>query len=361
MPPLVAGRAQAHPRKGGRGWMVVAILAIFLLIVTQLIDLTHLSLPAGFDVAGAKDGYLEESVTEPGESENKVAVIEVKGVITAGDNGDGVGMVALFKRKLKRAAQDDAVRAVVVDVDSPGGEVLASDDIAKAIEKFQAEHHKPVIASMGSLAASGGYYVSAPCRWIVAHPLTITGSIGVIMHGFNYRGLMDKLGLRAEVYKSGKFKDMLSGTRSPEEVPEGEAALVQALIDETYERFKEVVKDGREFARKENKMHGFEEKSRPLAQGWETMADGRVFSGRTAWTNGFVDELGNLDTAIKRAKELSGISDAKVVRYNAPFRFGNFFSLLGQVKDPGVRIDLGIRTPEIDPGRLYFLSSTYIH
>jgi len=153
---------------------------------------------------------------------------------------------------------------------------------------------------------------------------------------------------------------MLSGTRSPDEVPEGEGELVQALIDETYDRFKEVVQDGREFARKENKMHGFEEKSRPLAEDWERMADGRVFSGRTAWKSGFVDELGNLDTAIKRARELSGVSDASVVRYQVPFNFGSFFGLLGQAKDPGVKIDLGVRTPDIEPGRLYYLSSMYL-
>lgn len=340
--------------------MVVAILAIFLLVITQLIDFTQLPTPAGFSLGGATDSFLEEATVERSDSANKIAVVEVKGVIAAGDDGQGMGMVALVKRKLKRAARDENVKAVVLQVDSPGGEVLASDDIAKAIEKFQAEHHKPVVASMGSLAASGGYYVSAPCRWIVAHPLTITGSIGVIMHGFNYRGLMDKLGLRAEVYKSGQFKDMLSGTRSPEEVPEGERELVQALIDETYDRFKEVVKDGREFARKENKMHGFEETSRALSEDWETMADGRVFSGRAAWKSGFVDELGNLDTAIKRARELSGISEARVVRYSVPFHFGSFFSLLGQAKDPGVKIDIGVRTPEIEPGRLYYLSSIYL-
>ena len=340
--------------------MVLAILAVLLLVVTQFVDFSRLPLPGGLAMGHGGDTFLEESVIERSESENKIAVIEVKGVISGRQDGQSVGMVELIRRKLKRAARDEHVKAVVLQVDSPGGEVLASDDIAKAIEKFQAEHHKPVIASMGSLAASGGYYVSAPCRWIVAHPLTITGSIGVIMHGFNYRGLMDKLGLRAEVYKSGKFKDMLSGTRSPEEIPEGERVLVQALIDETYSRFTEVVKEGREFARKENKMTGFEESSRALADDWIKMADGRVFSGREAWKNGFVDELGNLDTAVRRAKELSSVSDAAVVRYNVPFNFGSFLGFLGQAKDPGVRIDLGVTTPELEPGRLYYLSSVYL-
>src|SRR5690606_37432008 len=122
----------------------------------------------------------------------------------------------VIRAQLRRASWDDDVKAVLLKVDSPGGEVLASDEIARALEDFQKRAQKPVIVSMGSLAASGGYYVAAPCQWIVANELTITGSIGVIMQGFNYHGLMDKVGLRRGVYKSGEFKDMLSGARDPE-------------------------------------------------------------------------------------------------------------------------------------------------
>ncbi len=109
---------------------------------------------------------------------------------------------------------------------------------------------------MGSLAASGGYYVSAPCDWIVANELTITGSIGVIMEGFNYRGLMDKIGVRPEVFKSGKFKDMLSPTKSPEETSPEEVQMVQHLIDETFAQFKGVVADGRHAAFHNSKQSG---------------------------------------------------------------------------------------------------------
>ena len=107
---------------------------------------------------------------------------------------------------------------------------------------------------MGSLAASGGYYVSAPCRWIVANDLTITGSIGVIMSTWNYRGLMDKVGLRPETFKSGKYKDMLSGSREPDTITPEEREMVQALIDETYGKFKSaVVAEGRKRAHDQNK------------------------------------------------------------------------------------------------------------
>ena len=194
--------------------------------------------------------------------------------------------------------------------------------------------------------------------------MTITGSIGVIMQGFNYRGVMDKVGVKPQVYKSGKYKDMLSGMRSPEEIPADERKLVQDLIDETYDRFKEVVKDGRENAFRKNKEHGFAEDARELGENWEQMVDGRVFSGRKAFENGFVDELGGLDTAIDRAKELVGISHARVVKYQIPFDIGNIFRLLGKTpiaNQTNIKLDLGIPMPEIDAGRLYFLSSTYLH
>src|SRR5213596_3965162 len=117
---------------------------------------------------------------------------------------------------------------------------------------------------MGNLAASGGYYVSAPCQWIVANDLTITGSIGVILHSWNYRGLMNKVGLRPETYKSGKFKDMLSGDRSPEQILPEEKAMIQRLIDQTYGKFKSVVADGRKKAHDQNKTRS-DNKGRDLA------------------------------------------------------------------------------------------------
>src|SRR5262249_28860253 len=174
--------------------------------------------------------------------DDKIAVIPVEGIITSSPaEGMGYGMVRLIEDQLKLAGKDDSVKAVLLKVNSPGGEVLASDDIYNAIVQFQADHHKPVIASMGSLAPSGGFYVSSPCRWIVANELTITGSIGVIMHGYNYRSLLNKVGVRPMIYKSGRFKDMLSGEKdldmlTPSEKAdlEEENAMVSHMIDETF-------------------------------------------------------------------------------------------------------------------------------
>src|SRR5208283_1437517 len=182
---------------------------------------------------------LDEVYLEDNDAQNKIAVVDIRGVIADEAIGqDGYTAIDLIKAQLKAAQEDRKVKAVILRVDSPGGEVLAADEIKRAIAEFETggkgKPGKPVIASMGSLAASGGYYVSAPCQWIVANEMTITGSIGVIMDAWNYRGLMDKIGLRPDVYKSGKFKDMLSGSRSTNEIPAGEREMVQKLIDEVY-------------------------------------------------------------------------------------------------------------------------------
>jgi len=242
-------------------------------------------------------------------------------------------------------------------VDSPGGEVMASDSISRAVSDFQTKGRaKPVVCSMGSLAASGGYYVSAPCRWIVAHELTITGSIGVILSTYNYRGLMDKVGLRPETFKSGKYKDMLSGSREPDSITPEERDMVQALVDETYDKFKSVVADGRKLAHERNK-----DKGRPLAQDWTDYADGRILSGTEAFKLGFVDELGAFDDAVKRTKTIAGLRNANLIEYQQRLDFSDLFRMFGQTDSKAVRLDLGVDMPKLSAGQLYFLSPTFLH
>ncbi len=303
--------------------------------------------------------YQEHTLTDK-DVDDKILVIEINGVISSHDMDGSGNMVERVKDEFELASKDDLIKAVLLKVDSPGGEVLASDDIYQIIREFQEKTGKPVVATMGSLAASGGYYVSAPCRWIVAHELTITGSIGVIMSGLNVRGLMDKVGIRPEVYKSGKFKDMMSSTRPPEEVTAAERQMVQALIDETYGTFKAVVGKGRAASRTQNTKAGLDKESRALASDWESYADGRIFSGREAHKLGFVDELGGFEVALNRAKKLAGIAEASVVKYEQPFNFGNFFRLFGKSEARGVKVDLGLDFPRLQAGRMYFLSPTIL-
>jgi protease-4 len=258
---------------------------------------------------------------------------------------------------LDRAKDDARVKAVLLRVDSPGGEVLASDEIYRHLTDFQKECQKPVITSMGNLAASGGYYVSSASRWIVANDLTITGSIGVIMHTWNYRSLMDKVGLQPEVYKSGKYKDMLSGERNPQEIPPEERAMVQGLIDQTYSRFKDVVAEGRSRAHGKNQQEG-----RALSNDWKNFADGRVFSGTQAHELGFVDELGNFQVAVKRARKVAAIrGEANLVQYRQRYDLSNFLRLFGKSQAPVIKVDLGMDTPKLQTGQLYFLSPTFLH
>jgi protease-4 len=269
-------------------------------------------------------------------------------------------MVDVIQAQLDRARDDKRVKAVLLKMDSPGGEVLASDDIYNAIRDFQENETnelgvvtrgKPVIVSMGSLAASGGYYISSACRWITANKLTITGSIGVIMHGYNYRGLMDKVGVAPMTFKSGKFKDMLSGEREPGEISQEERDMVQGLIDETFEQFKDVVADGRGNAHDLNKKEG-----KALAKDWEDYADGRVLSGQQALDLGFVDELGNFDDAVDRAMKIAGVEQANLIEYRERYDLSNFLSLFGQsgqAKD--IKLNVGIEAPKLRAGLMYFL------
>ena len=295
---------------------------------------------------------IEEVLVEDNEGSDKIGVIEVDGLITSQvmDQG-GFSLVDVVRAELQHAAEDHRVKAVVLKIDSPGGEVLASDELNRAIVEFK----KPVVTSMGGVAASGGYYIAAGSRWIMANELTITGSIGVIMHSWNYRGLMNKVGLRPEVYKSGKFKDMLSGEREPEDVLPEERKMLQSMIDQTYDRFKSVVSSGRERSKAKNKDAG-----RALCDNWVDYADGRVLTGSEALKLGFVDELGNFKDAVARAEKIAGTSEAKIVRYQQRYDFSDFFRLFGKSDAKVVKVDLGMNAPKLQTGRLYYVAPNFL-
>lgn len=362
-PPVIRPQPPQSPPRKSRGWKILAIILLVLLMVSLFSNLGFLSSLVGASVKHTRTvgPKLEEVVLEDKGSARKLAVVDVEGIISSQfvDQG-GYSIVELIRAQLKNAHEDSRVKAVVLKVNSPGGEVLASDEIYRAIADFQKESKKPVVASMGSLAASGGYYVSAPCQWIVANELTITGSIGVILHGWNYRGLMNKVGLSPVVYKSGKFKDMLSGSRNPEEIPPEEQAMVQGLIDETFTKFKGVVAEGRAQASRKNKNSG-----RSLSQDWESYADGRVLSGTEAYRLGFVDELGGFEKAVQRAEALAGLrpDDANLVQYQQRYDLSDIFRLFGQTeaRTRVVKVDLGMDVPKLQAGQLYFLSPTFLH
>ncbi|MBI3878472.1 MAG: signal peptide peptidase SppA [Verrucomicrobia bacterium] len=363
-PPLIPHTPPLSPlpaprkRRSGTIWKVLGVLGL----IVVLLGVAGFKMIVRFAdaVSGSArldERALEEVVVENNHSKNKIAVVDVQGIITDQmDQFTGMGMVRFIKDQFKLIEDDPAVKAVLLKVDSPGGEVLASDDIYRIIANFQKESKKPVIASMGGLAASGGYYVSAPCQWIVANELTITGSIGVIMHGYNYRGLMNKIGVRPEVFKSGKFKDMLSGDKEQEEITAEERAMVQSLIDETFGKFQSVVAEGRKNATKKNSGQG-----RELAKNWKDYADGRILSGKQAYDLGFVDELVDFDAAVERTLAIADIEDANLVEYRLPMTFASLFRIFGKTEAPKIQVDLGMDHPKIQAGRLYFISSSLLH
>ncbi len=342
--------------------MIVAIIVIILLCLSLFGNFTQMvshaiNFNSGFQPTASREAgpQFEEAILKDNDSNSKILVITVDGIIS-GQQADQAGnnMVDVIKAELDKAKKDSHVKAVILKVDSPGGEVMASDEIYRAIKQFEGgEHGKPVICSMGSLAASGGYYISSPCRWIVADQLTITGSIGVIMETVNYRGLMDKIGVEPYVFKSGKYKDMLSGMRETNEIPDGERAMVQDFVNQTYNKFKSVVADGRNAAHEKNKSDG-----EPLSQDWTNYADGRILSGDQALKLGLVDEIGDFEDAVDRAETIAKVDKPNLVEYHETYDISNFLRLFGQssaTKVPAVKLDLGFDAPKLQIGQLYFL------
>ena len=366
-PPIISAPPASRPGCSSV-WRILAIVFLALLclsLFSRVLVFSHAVAPRGRAFTD-RSRALEEVVLEQTNGDNKIAVIKVDGIITSRDvDNSSMNLVEFISEQLKTAERDKDVKAVILKVDSPGGEVLATDDINIAIKQFQEKSHKPVVALMGAMAASGGYYISAPCRWIVANEMTITGSIGVLMDTWNYRGLMNKVGIRPHVFKSGRFKDMLSGEEepdtdklSPEEqkTRQEEDQMVQSLIDETYNKFKTVVKTGRTHAASEN-----DGKGKALVENWQDYADGRVFSGQRALELGFVDELGNFDAAVKRAEKLANISSASLVEYRVLFDFQSVLSrLFGKSDVPALKVDLGIGPPQLEAGRPYYILPTAV-
>ncbi len=215
---------------------------------------------------------------------DKVGIVEIYGVID--DSKQLIEQLHDFR-------DNDSIKALVLRVDSPGGGVGPSQEIYD--EVLALDKLKPVVVSMGSVAASGGYYVAAAAREIVANPGTITGSIGVIMEFANFQQLLEKIGLSSDVVKSGPYKDIGSPTR---EMSAAERAILQDLIDDVHSQFVSSVAEGRALDE----------------QAVRLIADGRIFSGRKAMELGLVDRMGNLQVAINRAAELAGLdADPKVV------------------------------------------------
>lgn len=284
----------------------------------------------------------EQYVGGDPQAEATIAVVDIKGMIISADRFDAAS-VPRITAALKHAAARPDVVAVVLDMNTPGGEVTASDEIHHAVQQLR-RTGKPVITCMRSIAASGGYYVAAGTDYIVANRLTLTGSIGVLISSVNYAELLDKIGVRAEVYKSGEMKDLLNGAveRTPEE-EDMQDEFLQEMVSRTFMEFAKVVAEGRDFPSPEHVQDA-------------AFGDGRVLSGEQARTYNLVDQLGYFSDAVSHAKEFANVQRAKVVRLqprvsmlDRVLRMSANSALL-----PEAVLPAEIRA--IKPGRLYYLA-----
>jgi protease IV len=242
--------------------------------------------------------YQEEYVA--GDGTDKIAVVPVEGTIASADDALGGVQPTVTPEgladALRQAGQDPSVVAVVLEVNSPGGGVTASDQMHQSILDFRENTNKPVVISMGDVAASGGYYISTAADRIVANETTLTGSLGVIFQFNNFAEAANKYGIKLVVIKSGKYKDLGNAFRDLK--PE-EREIFQSIVDESYSEFVDVISEGRGIP---------EDRVREIA-------DGRVYSGTQARELGLVDSFGDLDEAYAIAGRLAGTKDTLVVRY----------------------------------------------
>ena len=275
---------------------------------------------------GGRGELVEEVVY--GEDGPKILMLEIDGVISGEERSTTLGLgveeslVARVRSQLDLAADDDEIRAVLLRINSPGGTVTASDVVHREIVEFKKSRSIPVVAQLMGLAASGGYYVAMAADHVIAHPTTVTGSIGVIFSGLNLTGLLEKIGVENQTLTSGPFKDSGSALRP---MRDDERAQLQSVLDDFQTRFRDVVDQGRP---------GLD------AEAVARLADGRVFSAMQARDAGLVDGIGYLPEAVKELERRAGLESSRVVVYRRPNEWAeNLYSAGEPVSPPRLGFD----------------------
>jgi protease IV len=302
----------------GKRWTALGIAAalLFFSIVTNTFSaFLSKDFQKGLDgIMNPVSGSVTEEVIEEGNVLKKIAVLDVNGTIQ--DTGDTSSSIfstggynhQTFLKNLKYAKEDSTVKGIIIRVNTPGGGVVESAQIHDKIVEIQEETKKPVYISMGSMAASGGYYISAPADKIFASPETLTGSLGVIMQGINYAGLAEKYGVKFETIKSGEFKDIMSPSR---EMTDEERNILQQMINNSYNGFVKVISDGRGIPQEDVKK----------------IADGRIYDGRQAKELNLIDDFGYFENVVDAMKKDHKLNDAQVVQYTENLGIGSLFSM----------------------------------
>ncbi|WP_053218634.1 signal peptide peptidase SppA [Virgibacillus senegalensis] len=299
----------------GKRWLALGIAAVLFLISVGVQLATSLASANFEDVFSQQEDGFKETVIEKGTSGKKIAVLDLQGVIqdtgsnsllnTSGYNHQN------FLRMLEKAGEDNRTDGIIIRVNTPGGGVVESAEIHDKMVEIQENTDKPVYVSMGNTAASGGYYISAPADKIVANSATLTGSIGVIMESINYAELAEEYGIDFNTIKSGKYKDIMSGSRP---MTEDEEDILQTMVDELYGEFVQVIVDGR----------GMDEDT------VRRLGDGRVYTGKQALENGLIDELGTMEDTIAMMEEDHDLGEAQVVQYGTGFDFDQLLGMTAQ-------------------------------
>jgi protease-4 len=257
---------------------------------------------------------LEEETVE-GSGTPKILLLDLSGLLSDDTPSlsittppPRVPLIARVREELRRAEKDEHVKALIVRINSPGGTITASDILYREIRSFKERRKVPVIAAIMDVGASGGYYAALAADQILAHPTTITGSIGVIMLTLNAQGLMEKIGVASLAIKSGSQKDAGSPLRG---LTEEERAVFQGMIDGMYGRFVGLIAESRRIP--EARVREF--------------ADGRVYTAEQARALGLVDRLGYMDDAVTMAQQAAGLTQARVVMYHRPREYrANYYS-----------------------------------
>lgn len=292
-------------------------------------------------------GLVEEEV-QPGKGlgPGKIVIIPVEGMLInsrkPGLLEPGENAVSLITQQLQKAEKDNDVKAIVLRLNSGGGTVTSSDTIYRLIQDFRKKTHKPVIASVQEVAASGAYYVACGTDQIVAQPTSIVGSIGVIFTTFDVVGTMDKIGVQTYTVKSGQLKDMGSPFKP---LTPAEREVIQSMINEDFARFRNIVQTNRKLTDEQT----------------TAVSDGRVFSGEQAKVLNLVDRLGSLEDALDLAREKANARGASAVLYMRPYGYGGSIYASNELPTPEARGSAtlsiaGIREmlPTLSPGFYYY-------
>jgi len=290
-------------------WITLILLAVLLFGSLGLNFLMGMALairPSGFakfEERGEDEFPRLTEVWSYGKGRIKAARIEFNGVILRDTDENFFGVtydpVESVLREVRAATHDREGRAILLEVDSPGGAITPSDEIYAALQRFKASRPgRKIVVFIRDMAASGGYYMASAGDWIIAEPTAMIGSIGVILQTLNWKGLSERIGLTDVTIKSGANKDLLNPFRevSPEQV-----GLLQAMLDDNFERFYGIVRASRKLN---------DEQLRPLA-------DGRVFSATMALESGLIDQVGYFEDAVAKTYELLGEDSVKIIRYKS--------------------------------------------